>query len=460
MTNKLLSAAFALLLVTALGGCRAGGAGSPEAGSVRSMKGFELYSWQVEGEWTFALVVGTNRIKTVEEITSPEVGVEGLDALERELDRLAPGEQVFWSEERVPDMRLPPDDVIAQVRAYCEQRGLHLVVQAADVRWDPSPTTMVIRYYSPHTTAGLAGAYDRRYYIPEAQVWGDGRILWVSHEGARRRVLEGRLAVEQMRALLRRTLDAGFFGWEDEYHTLGGKPNPRMVLSVSLVGRSKEVTERGGAPDAYYELVELFTGGAGAAGNDYVPARGYLTAVPEPAGVHAPQWPDASAGISLDQVGDGRTIEGEALAFAWRMLNENPRAPVYVKSNGQVYSIMVQIPGVSFFEPPADTPMMTPTPYGSVTVTGLVYDALDGPAKHIAGATVSATIQDCSPPAASTTFRTTTELDGTYSLFLGDVYLLLCQDVLLEADADGFGPFEFVVPIDDLRAQSVRDIGL
>jgi hypothetical protein len=273
--------------------------------------------------------------------------------------------------------------VIEQVRAYCEQRGLHLAVQAADVRWDPSPTALVIRYYSPHTTAGLAGAYDRRYYIPEVQVWGDGRILWVSQEGARRRVLEGRLTPEQMRALLRRTLDAGFFGWEDEYHTLGGNSYPRMVLSVSLVGRSKEVTEHGGAPDAFYELVELLTGGAGAAGNDYVPVRGYLTAVPEPVGAHAPQWPDASAGVTLDQVGDGRTIEGEALA-----------------------------------------------------------------------------IQNCNPPAAPTTFRTTTGLDGTYSLFLGDVYLLLCQDVLLEAHADGFAPFEFVVPIDDLRAQSVRDIGL
>lgn len=183
-------------------------------------------------------------------------------------------------------------------------------------------------------------------------MWGDGRIVWVSHEGARRRVLEGRLTTDQMKALLQRILEARFFGWKDEYYTLGGNSYPPMYLSVSLIGRSKEVSEHGGAPDAYYELVRFLTSGAGAAGDDYAPKRGYLTAAPEPAEADAPQWPDAAAGITLDQVGDGRYIEGEALSFAWQMVNENPRAPVYVRSKGQVYSIMVQIPGVSFFEPP------------------------------------------------------------------------------------------------------------
>ena len=37
-----------------------------------SMKGYELYSWPVEDEWHFTLITGTNRLKTVEEITSGE----------------------------------------------------------------------------------------------------------------------------------------------------------------------------------------------------------------------------------------------------------------------------------------------------------------------------------------------------------------------------------------------------
>ncbi len=224
--------------------------------------------------------------------------------------------------------------------------------QAIDVSWDNDPNARIIRYYSPYTTAGLAGAYDRNYYIPEAQVWGDGRIIWLLREGARRRVLEGRLTLGQMRALLERIVEAGFFGWEDTYYTLGGNSHPSMHLSVSLTGRSKEVSEHGGAPDAFYELRQVLTSGAGSVGSDFVPARGYLAAVPELIEADVPLWPDASTGITLDQVGEGRYIDDEALAFTWQAVNKNPRAPVYVKSNGQVYTIMVQIPGLSYFEPP------------------------------------------------------------------------------------------------------------
>jgi hypothetical protein len=226
-----------------------------------------------------------------------------------------------------------------------------------DVRWDTNPSARIIRYYSPSTTAGLAGAYDRRYYVPEVQVWGDGRIIWVIKERESRRVLEGQLTTEQMKALLQRIVDAGFFGWEERYYTPGGHSFPFMHLEVNLIGHSKEVAEHGGAPEALYELVEFLKGGAGAEGHEYVPARGYLTATvfgpPEQIGATTEaQWPDATAGFGLDEVGDGRYIEGEALAFAWQLVNQYTRAPVYVKSKGDLYTIMVQIPGVSYFEPP------------------------------------------------------------------------------------------------------------
>ena len=224
--------------------------------------------------------------------------------------------------------------------------------QTIDVRWDTNPTASIIRHYSPYTTAGLAGAYDHNYYIPEVQVWGDGRIIWVVREGGARRVLEGRLTTEQMKALLQRIVDAGFFDWKSKYYTLGGNSAPTMHLAISLSGQFKEVSEHGGAPDAYYELRQFLTSGAGCASNDYVPTQGYLTAAPGPVEASAAQWPDATAGITLDQIGDGLYVEGEALAFAWQAVNKNPRAPVYAESNGRVYTIMIQIPGVSFFEPP------------------------------------------------------------------------------------------------------------
>jgi hypothetical protein len=168
------------------------------------------------------------------------------------------------------------------------------------VRWDTNPTASIIRYYSPHTTAGLAGAYDHNYYIPEVQVWGDGRIIWVVRDRAARRVLECLLTTEQMKALIQRIVDSGFFGWKDKYYTLGGYSYSAMRLSVNLVGQSKEVYEHGGAPDAYYELAQFLTSGAGCAGDDYVPKLGYLTAVAEPIEANMARWPDAGAGITLD----------------------------------------------------------------------------------------------------------------------------------------------------------------
>jgi len=206
--KKLSFLAFGLFLLTALGGCQPGGVDPPATGSARSMKGFELYSWQAgkaaslpsdrDGQWYFALVVGTNRIKTYEEITSSEVRVEGLEALKRELDQLARGEQVFWSEGRVPNMALPPDNVIREVRAYCQQRGIRLEVQAGVSFFEPPlptqtglaaqatqtvPTALTpapssnanwVRYPSLNEVRSLA-------FAPDGALWaatGGGVVRW------------------------------------------------------------------------------------------------------------------------------------------------------------------------------------------------------------------------------------------------------------------------------------------
>jgi len=122
---------------------------------------------------------------------------------------------------------------------------------------------------------------------------------------------------------------------------------------VNLTNRSKSVQELAGAPEAYYELYNFLKGGAGLAARPYTTTRGYLTANPfgaEPG--TSPEWPAAAAAFTLDQVGAGRYIEGEALAFAWAQVNKEPNAPVYVQSGGQLYVIMIQIPGVSLVQPP------------------------------------------------------------------------------------------------------------
>jgi hypothetical protein len=222
--------------------------------------------------------------------------------------------------------------------------------QAVGVGWNTEPSAMILKLYSPYTTAGLAGAYDDRYYIPEVQIWGNGRIVWVTQEGQRRRVLEGQLTTEQMEGLLQQIVEVGFFEWEDEYYTLGGNSSPPMYMQVNLIGQSKEMSEHGGAPEAYYELEDLLLKGAGAVGHDCVPAQGYLSVEPLSIELEGPEWPDGVA-VTPKEVGEGKYIEGETLKYVWETVNRNPRAPVYVRFEGETYRIMVQIPGVSYFEP-------------------------------------------------------------------------------------------------------------
>ena len=67
---------------------------TPEAkGTKTSMKGWELYVWQKDGDTHFSLLPGTNRLKTDDEIT--KAAVKGIGAIKPKLDELKPGQEVF-----------------------------------------------------------------------------------------------------------------------------------------------------------------------------------------------------------------------------------------------------------------------------------------------------------------------------------------------------------------------------
>ena len=110
----------------------------------RSFKGYELYSWEEEGQWHFTLITGTNRIKTIEEITSEgdfisetgwvKIQVVGADAIKDVLSRLPEGESVFWCDElhigqsTETDLQLPTEQIADAIEEYAKQRGLDFVV--------------------------------------------------------------------------------------------------------------------------------------------------------------------------------------------------------------------------------------------------------------------------------------------------------------------------------------------
>jgi hypothetical protein len=111
-----------------------------------SMKGYELYSWEEDNQWHFTLITGTNRTKTMEEITSKEdlisesgwvkIHVEGVDAIKDALSRLPQSESIFWCDElhigqtteTSSNIQLPPEQITDAIKEHAEQCGLDFVI--------------------------------------------------------------------------------------------------------------------------------------------------------------------------------------------------------------------------------------------------------------------------------------------------------------------------------------------
>ena len=83
-------------------------------------KGCELYIWQEKGDTYFALMGGTNRLKTDTEITA--AAVKGIDAIKPKLEDLRPGDQVFIVGKRL--LTAPPGEPSDQVLEICKKLGL------------------------------------------------------------------------------------------------------------------------------------------------------------------------------------------------------------------------------------------------------------------------------------------------------------------------------------------------
>ena len=111
-----------------------------------SMKGYELYSWSENNQWHFTLITGTNRLKSLEEITSNEntvtpngwvkISAQGVDSIKNVLIGLPQHEYVFWvsqqwlnqAQVQADQIALPPQEIIDAVQEYCKQLGLELLV--------------------------------------------------------------------------------------------------------------------------------------------------------------------------------------------------------------------------------------------------------------------------------------------------------------------------------------------
>jgi len=82
----------------------------------KAFKGMELYSWKDSiGDWMFALLPGTNRLKTVVEVKKEENRIPGVRELEKSFSRLAEGEMVLWSHRDLDGFAYPDDRTMADI---------------------------------------------------------------------------------------------------------------------------------------------------------------------------------------------------------------------------------------------------------------------------------------------------------------------------------------------------------
>ncbi|MHB8894263.1 MAG: hypothetical protein ACYC99_03675 [Candidatus Geothermincolia bacterium] len=118
-----------LLLLTAMlvaAGCGSSTNPSSPNDPSGSMKGYELYSWSANGQWSFAVLPGTNRIKTFAEISGS--GVQGVERIEMLLRGVPKGSPVIWTTRDIKGLAMPPKETIAAIKSYCAGKGINLSV--------------------------------------------------------------------------------------------------------------------------------------------------------------------------------------------------------------------------------------------------------------------------------------------------------------------------------------------
>jgi hypothetical protein len=166
-----------------------------------SPKGYELYSWYEadEGNWTYTLVTGTNRLKTLEEVRTrtnvvrpdgwARITAEGEGPLKAELRRLPEGEQITWIGPKwlkqasadaalVGAIGLPDRATIAELEGFCRELGVNLQAtpaQGASSTPAPAPEVIVFPGATGQDTEAPQLAL-REWPVVAAEIDGPGHL--------------------------------------------------------------------------------------------------------------------------------------------------------------------------------------------------------------------------------------------------------------------------------------------
>jgi hypothetical protein len=102
-----------------------------------SIKGWELYSWPNGNNWNYSILVGTNRTKSYNEVTTNKIIVFGKDSLKMLLNKFPENEYIFWIgkkwlkscwESDYGDLSLPDIKTINEIKQYCTEKKLVLEI--------------------------------------------------------------------------------------------------------------------------------------------------------------------------------------------------------------------------------------------------------------------------------------------------------------------------------------------
>jgi hypothetical protein len=98
-----------------------------------AFKGIELYSWQDSaGDWIFALLPGTNRLKAEAEVKAEENRIAGVNDLEKRFLRLAEGEQVIWYHRDLEGFAYPDEKTMKTITSSAQKAKVELHVPPED----------------------------------------------------------------------------------------------------------------------------------------------------------------------------------------------------------------------------------------------------------------------------------------------------------------------------------------
>jgi len=223
--------------------------------------------------------------------------------------------------------------------------------------WDNDPNT-----YTVMATFCCDGPVTEelvRPYIPEAQVWGDGRFLWTEQDDdGVRQVMVKQSTTGGMTELLREIASSSFFDWNEHYV---GEPVVDAIsqcLTVTSKVETKTVcATHGGATDTFNALFGWLSQGAGMNGVQNWPERVYqtgfqlvdtVTLLPEPDAA----WPESLAHVPVGEAINGLWLdEGETLGLLWEATNRNLFHMSVVDDGDGCYRLILQVPGVSWIAP-------------------------------------------------------------------------------------------------------------